>query len=247
MDESRRLKATVHIPLLDEDYLVELHSIQDAPDCADLEARLVATRIALSSVEDYVQEDEQEIVMRASRQIEELEATFDRVQQGEIGEADRIHKQLSDAKASIRPLLDRYDLQAKHARVVELIGESEALCKKFNDEMGLAKLRDMQDDADKALRLKQDKTLDVVRERVRAVFWEHYGKTPECWEYQVQLMHERAFQASDPLTYHDLVRKAESALKERDYDGVRLQAIRAYDMLPDAEKMRNRFHDAALR
>jgi len=247
VDESRRLKATVYIPLLDEDYTVELHSIQDSPNYADLEASLAEARIAISEVEDHLDSDEQELVMRAERQIEQIEADLERVEQGEVGEADRIQKQLTDTKASIRPLHDKYSLRVRHAGIVDIIGEAEVLCRQFNDSMGLAKLQDLRADADKALHLDNEKALNVVSDRVRDVFWTHYGKTRECWEYQVDLMKRRAAMASDTLTYYELVRRAEKALAEEDYEGVSLTSLRAWELLPEQERLRNRFHDATLR
>lgn len=247
MDESRRLKATVYIPLLDEDYTIELHSVVDAPNYADLEASLTEARIAISEVEDHVDLEEQELVMRAERQIEQIEATLERAERGEVGEAERILKQLSDTKASIRPLRDKYAIRARHASIVEFIGEAEELCRQFSDHMGLAKLQDLRADADKALRLDREKALDAVFDRVRDVFWAHYGKTRECWEYQVDLMRERAHLASDTLTYYEMVRRAEKALAANDYGEVSIQSLRAWELLPEQERLRNRFHDAALR
>ena len=113
--------------------------------------------------------------------------------------------------------------------------------------MGLAKLQDIRADADKALRLENEKALDVVFDRVKDVFWEHYGKTRECWEYQVNLMRERAYMASDTLTYYELVRRAEKALAADDYGEVNIQSLRAWELLPEQEQLRNRFYDAALR
>lgn len=247
MDESRLLKARVYIPLLDVDFPVEMQSTIDAPNEEDLAAALRETKIALAEVEDHVEEEEQDLIMRAESQLEQLEASLERVHKGETGEAERIHKQLSDAKARIRPLRDKYALKSLHFQVVALIGEASDLCERFSDRLGLAKLQDLKEDADKALRLQQEKTLDSIRERARDVFWEHYGKTEECWEYQVQLLHEHSYLASDPLAYHELTRKAEAALRARDFDGVRLHYLQACELLPAKEKLRDRFHDAALR
>ena len=247
MDESRRLKATVHIPLLDEDYTVELHSMLDAPDYTDLKASLTSTRIAISEIEGHVDLEEQDLVMRAVANLDQIEATLERVEKGELGEAERIQKRLSDSKASIRPLRDKYGIQARYSSIVELIGEAEALCRQFSDELGLAKLTDLRNDADKALRLENEKALDIINERVAHVFWQHYGKTRECWEFQVGLMKDRAPMATDTLTYYEIVHRAEKALAEDDYQGVSLQALRAWELLPEMEQLRNRFHDAALR
>jgi molecular chaperone DnaK len=247
MDESRRLTANVYIPLIDQYYTVDLHSMMDAPDVDDLLSSFQETRGTVGLVEDHADEEEQEIVVRASRQLEQLEATLSRVERGEPGEPERFYTHLADVKATLRPLRDKYELQSKHDEVVNLIEESEVLCRQFNDQMGLAKLRDARGDADKALSLEQMKALDTVRERVVDIFWEHYGKTRECWEYQVKLMKDRAPMAKDPLTYYEHLRRAQQALAEDDYEGVRLNALRAWDLLPEAVRENGRFIDAALR
>ena len=247
MDESRRLVARVHIPLIDEDYTVELHSVQEAPDLDDLISSFREARDAIGEVEDHATETEQETVVRAERQLEQLEATLVRVERGEIGEAERVQRQLADVKATLRPLRDKYGLQSKYDSIVERIGEAENLCRKNNDQMGLAKLRDARNDAEKALRLEQDKALDSIQERVLDVFWEHYGKTRECWEHQVELLKSRAHLAKDSLTYYEHVRRAEQDLSAQDFEGVRLNALRAWELLPAALTESDRFHNNALR
>jgi hypothetical protein len=53
--------------------------------------------------------------------------------------------------------------------------------------------------------------------------------------------------AKDPLTYYEHLRRAQQALAEDDYEGVRLNALRAWDLLPEAVRENGRFIDAALR
>jgi molecular chaperone DnaK len=247
MNDSRMLSAAVYVPLLDEEWKVDMHPFTERPDHEELGASIVEVRYAVREIEALVEEPEQDLIMRSGRQIEQLEATLDRVARGETGEAERVHKQLSDTRAALRPLLDKYGIRALHGRVVELIESADALCDYFGDSMGVAKLRDLRGDADKCLRLGDEKTLTGVHERVREIFWEHYGKTRECWEYQIHWMRESAPAASDPLALHELIRRAEDALARNDYEGVRLLVLRALDLLPDRERMKNRFFDAAVR
>src|SRR5690348_9015885 len=47
--------------------------------------------------------------------------------------------------------------------------------------------------------------------------------------------------------YHEHVHAAEKCLREDDIEGVRLHALRAFQFLPDNERIRNRFYDAAVR
>jgi len=247
MDESRTLTAAVHIPLLDEDYSVELHSIQEAPDLEDLRFSIDETRSALVGVEEFVEPDEQSTLLQAGRMVEQLEAMLERVEQGEIGEAERIAKQLSDAKSSIRPLRDKYALIAKHRETIDLIEQAGILCRLFADCFGGSNLEDLNSEADKALRLSQLDGIDAIYNQAADIFWEHYRKTRECWEAQVELMEERAANATDALAYHDLLRRAQAALEREDFEMVRLSALRSRELLPALVTSRNRFQDAALR
>lgn len=247
IDESRRLKATVFVPLLDEDFKVSLVSNIESPDYEDLVASLEEAKSTLERVEDHVEEDEQEILMQAGRRIEQIEATFERAERGEPGEAERIQKQLSDAKSDLRPLKEKYELIALHRSVVGLIEPSEDLCRHFEDPMGLAKLTDLREDADRALRLGSERNMTTVKDRVNDIFWPHFMRTRACWEEQIEILQDRTANASDRLSFLEHVHSAEQALALNDLQGCRLQVIRAWNLLPDQEKLRNRFHDAALR
>lgn len=247
MDESRRLKATVYVPLLDQEYEAELVTSLERPDYDDLVASLVETKGTLAAVESHVTKEEETILVQTSRQIEQLEATLMRVERGESGEAERIQKQLADAKAEIRPLKEKYGLIAQHQLVLELIEFGEGLCRRFDDRMALAKLSDLRGDADKALRLEQERTLDTVEERVRDTYWPLYRQTRECWEEHLDALQAAAPLASDPLAFHEHVHAAKRALLEGDLTGCSLQVSRAWRFIPERIGAKNRFHDAALR
>jgi hypothetical protein len=60
-------------------------------------------------------------------------------------------------------------------------------------------------------------------------------------------MRTRATLATDSLTYYEILNRAEKSLAEGNFEGVRIQAIRAFDMVPSIDKVKNRFYDAALR
>lgn len=247
MDESRRLHATVYVPVLDEDYTVELRSLQDAPDLGDLVASFREAHEAISYTDGRADEREQETIFRANRQLEQLEASLVRVERGEVGEAERIQKQLADVKASLRPLKDKYGLQAKYEETLEGVDHATRLCVEFGDSMGIAKLKDAKEDAAKALRLGQAAVLESVHDRVLEIFWGHFVKTRVCWETQVESLRERAGMASDPLTYMEHVRQAERALALDDFEGARIGVIRAYQLLPALARGEDRFQDGALR
>lgn len=247
VDESRRATAKVYVPMLDVDFSVELHQITERPAVEDLEDSLIETRQTIDDIKDKVDGDEKDVVLQIDRQLELIEAHLERAQRGETGEAERVAKQLSDVKARLRPLRDKYELQARYDGLVEFIDEAEDLCQRFGDRLGLAKLGEARADAAKALRNKQQKAMDTVKDRVRDVFWEHYGKTRECWEYQVELAQERAFMARDPLSYAEYLRRAERGLEAEDFAEVRINILRCLQLLPERAKVHDRYHSVALR
>lgn len=247
MDESRRLTATVHVPILDEDFRVELLSLQEAPNVDDLVASMREATQVVQEMQGRVHEAEAEILLRAERQLEQLEAVLERVREGEIGEGERLQKQLADLKAGLRPLRDKYGLAAKVDKIYEIIDHAEELCRHFNDGMGLAKLSDARQDTERAQRLAQESALDAIHRRALEIFWEHFVHTRVCWELQLEHLRSRASLARDALSYHELLRKAEHSLAEDDYQGVQLACLRAYDYLPESERHFERFHDTALR
>lgn len=247
MDEARLLTASIYVPVLDEEFKVQLRPTFDSPDPEDLKAALVETQLAISSLEDQLTEEEQDRIIRAQRQIEQLEATIERVEKGEIGEAKRIHKQLSDAKTSIRPLIEKYELSSKYNRAKETINDASEICTHFEDRMGLAKLNDLSEDVEKAYRLQQEATLENIQDRASDIFWSHYVKTRDCWEECVRFMRERSSLASNQLAFQERVHMAERALAENDFEGVRIHFRFAQQFLPSEDKLRNRFFDASIR
>lgn len=247
MDESRLLKGKVYIPVLDKDYEVQLNELLVNPDLADLDKSIRETKTIASQLEDYVTDDEQSLVIRVNRQTEQLEAKLENALKGDIEEAAAIQHHLSESKASIRPLQQKYAVTMKHQRAIARIDGAEALCQRFNDTLGTAKLQDLRSEADRSLRLEQEKALDGIYDRALDVFWEHYGKTKECWEYQIVVMKECARSASDSLSYFELVRKAEQCLAENDFAGVSICQRRSWELVPDAELTERRFSDASLR
>lgn len=246
-DESRRLHATVYVPLIDEEFKVELVPSLETPDLEDLATSLQEARSTVASVEHHAEEEEQEILLQAGRQIEIIEATFERAKRGEAGEAERIQKQLADTKASLRGLREKYGLIDLHETTLQLIEISERLARHFNEQMALAKLGDLREDADRALRLEQERTLEDVCDRVRNVYWPLYGRTRECWERQIEWLYEVADTAADPLSFHEHIHAAEKSLRENDLQGCKLQVLRAWKLIPDGAAGEKRFNDAGLR
>jgi molecular chaperone DnaK len=247
VDESRLVSARLYVPLIDEYFDVKLKSLTDPPSAAVLEEKLLRAKADLDEIEDEVSEEDQNQILQVERDLELLEAHMSRVTEGEQGEADRIHKHVSDAYARIRPLREKYLPSARFNVLIEFIADADELCAEFNDSMGRARLADIKQDAEKAHRLDQPNIIEELFDRVAEIFWTHYGKTRACWEWQVQNMKNRAVFATDPLTYHELIRKAETALAEEDFKGVALSASRARELIPEVAQGRSEYHDAALR
>lgn len=247
IDESRLMHARVYVPILDADFDVEINSRLEKQVVDDLKEALEVTKLKIGAIESFVEDNEQDLLLQASREMEQLEAIVERAERGELGESLRIHSQLSALSASIRPLRDKYELLAKSNRISELIQSSEILCDQFSDAMGKAKLNDIRKDLSRALELHNEDLLGNLLDRTREIFWTHYGKTRECWEYQVKYMRSRAHEASDPLAYHDLVRKMEECLEVDDFRGVDLTQNRALMLLPSTDPDSGRFTDASIR
>lgn len=248
VDEKRLVTAQVYIPTLDEDFRVEIHSLLDKKGVEDLSMAVRETQEEVAFVEDLVQGEEQDVLMQAQREIDRLEGLIERVERGEVEESERVHKQLTDAKAIIRPIVEKYSIQGKHSDLLQFIDHSEQLCAQFDDSVGLAKLQQARTDADRALRLKLEKDLLSVNRRVSDLFWPHFLKTRDCWELHLRWMYENASHATNRLAHHELVRRAEAALEVEDYKGVAYAYEASLQYVPiHQQATSSRFSDAAVR
>ncbi len=247
VDESRLLKARIYLPVLDEEWTLEMLPFAEQPDYEELAAAINETKTAMERIEGLVEGSDENLLLRVGRDIELLEATLDRVANGEIGEAERVHKQLSDARAALRPLIDRYGILAAHLRAVGMIDRASEVCDEARDSMGVAKLGDYRNEADRFLRLNDEPSLQGVYSRAWDLFWTHWSKTRECWETQTYWLRQRTDGSTDPVAFYDLVRRAEEALDRDDLHGVRIHVERAWTYLPNPERLKSRFYDAAVR
>lgn len=247
VSESREVTAKVYVPLLDEEYVVPLSSMMHAPDVTDLTRRFESARQSIELVESRVDDDEQESVLRAERKLEQVEALLVKAEKGDAEDRMQAHNQLAEVTSSLRPLTEKYSLQATYDLVMEIIGDTRPLCEEFNDKMGLAKLDDASEDAGKALRLDNAKALEGVKDRVLEIFWEHYVKTTECWAGWIVHLRQRGAEATDSLSYFEFIRQAEQFLADDDFEGVRINIARAMELLPLSTQAIQRFPASALR
>ncbi len=247
MDESRLLKARVHVPRFDLEFAVEMRSQLDKPDVGDLAASMRELEADLNRVSPSVAQDDQDHVVNILREKEQLEAELNRAGQGEVDDLERISKKVSDAKSQVRVLSRKYGPQAAYRLAMARIDAAGQMAEEFDDSLGLATLEELRKDAAKCLRLDDEAGLAAVKERADKIFWTHYPKTDRCWIGLVEFLRDNRADASDPISYHEYLKRAEECLARDDMEGVRTFALKAWDYLPDSEAKRNRFYDAGLR
>jgi len=246
MDESRRVKARVFIPLHDLEYVVDLATMMETPPVEDVLASISELRESLSDINDIVSDEDSGTVISAHRDIEQLEAEVDRLGAGELGQAERVAHRLAEAKSKTRPLQVKYGVQIKHREAIENIGRAEKVAGQQGDSMGLATVEDLRKEANRCLRLEDEKGLTSVDDRAMQLFWQHYLKTEECWIGFVEFLREQRRFASQPIAYDEYLKRAEGCLDRRDFEGTRLNGLQAMSYLPSTQAKQNRFWDAGL-
>ncbi|MBI2843351.1 MAG: Hsp70 family protein [Armatimonadetes bacterium] len=246
-DESRRIKARVFIPLHDRDYEVEFGSMIEVVPTDDLLASINELSESLLQVEDVAAEDDASQVIQARRDFEQLEADVEHIADSEVGEADRVASKLANVKTKVRMLVNKYGPAAKHRSATQSIDRAESVCESFGDRIGLADLEDLRNEADRCLRLDDEKGLKLVEERADSLFWKHYVKTEECWTGLIAYLREERRFAIDPNAYDDALKRAEGCLDRCDFEGVRQHGFKAMSHLPDKKTEEGRFWNAGLR
>jgi hypothetical protein len=247
MDESRLLKARAFIPVLDLDFAVEMRSRIDRVPISDLVASLDEVESAIGHVSPSVSSEDADAVARALHDKEQIEAELCHGEDGDVERAERVTSKLADLKARVRDLDLKYGARAAHQETVADIRKAEGLAHQFRDEVSLAALVDLRRDADHCLRLDDERGLRSVRQRAVDIFWKHYPRTDACWTGLVEYLRENRAFASDPIAYHEHLRRAEECLQRSDTEGVRTFGLKAWEYLPTDEARRNRFYDAGLR
>lgn len=248
ISENREIRAVVHIPRLDEEFVVRMQAVQDASDYADLSQRLLNARSGLASIDKLVENKDEDLIIRIAGQLDRLEGDLEeRVQYDEVGEAERVHKQLCDTQALLRPLLDRYGVRARHTQILEFIEDTKGLAELFEQPMISSRLDELVGTADHALDLGDKKALDAIHGQVSELFWPMYLYTPECWASLSAFLRERVETVRNPHGFLDQIRAMEQAAMERDIEGARIASSRAFEHLPPHQRGGSRFADAALR
>jgi molecular chaperone DnaK len=248
MDESRLLKARVSIPLHDLDYDVELHSRIPTLPVEELEQLLEQTQETLREVEPGVAQEDEAAVLQSRRELEQIEAEFERVQRGEPGESERVHNKIAGVKARVRNLQHKYGPRARYHTAIQAIDRAERIARDAEDSLGVATAGDLRREAERCLRLDDQKGLEAVEERARNLFWQHYSQTEECWIGWVGYVRAQRRLATEPVPYDEYVKRAGDCLQRRDFEGVRLNVMQALAYLPDGvEEHESRYRDAGLR
>lgn len=247
VDESRLVTARVYIPLLDEEYALHCRATTECLDAFDVSTKVRRLVYDIKEIEDVVSEEDHDDLIQIERDVEQLEAVAARAEEGHQGESQKAHKHLTDARARLRVIQEKYLAEARYHGLVKTINEADSLCETYNDNLSRARLVDLKQDSEKARRLDDVHTLDEIKERVLEIFWSHFVKTRQCWEGLVDWLRETTHLANDEITYREYLHRAELALHDDDIEGVRLNAIRARGLIQDTASSRNEFFDAALR
>jgi hypothetical protein len=246
MDESRRIKARVFIPLHDLEYDVEFYSMLETPPTADLHQSMSELQEALSDVEPFVGEEDTDSALQVRRDTEQLEAEFERLSAGELGKAEHVAHMLAESKARVRDLQLKYGMTAKYNEVLEHLGWAERMAEEHSDSLGLAAVQDLRQDGERCLRLDDQKGLDSVDRRAMEIFWEHYVKTDECWIGLVEYLRDQRRFSGDQIAFDEYLKRAEDCLARRDFEGTRLNGWQARSYLPDSRAKENRFWDTII-
>ncbi len=247
MDESRRLEARVSIPMLDLDFKARLISSLETPHLDDLEHSLAEAKNTVQKIEGAVTEEDQDVVLRSSRELEQLEAQVENIQPDDVGVAERAAKKLADIKAQVRGLSDKYGATVAYREANEAIDLAAQMTDQFRDSLGQAQVEDMRRDAEDYLRQNETRSLQALKVRAMELFWKHYPKTEECWTGWIEFLRENRESASDARAFHEYLRQAEDCLQRHDVEGVRWNVVRATAFLPKSEVQTNRFYNAGLR
>lgn len=247
MDESRRIKARVTVPVFDLDFPVELNSMITSPDVEDLAASLREAEEEATRLQSIVKESDEGRYREIRHDLDILAADVERVKKGEIGEAERVASKLSDVKVLLHPLRTSYALLSAYQKTQVDMDDAARLASAFEDRMDEAIVRDLRADAEKCYRLEDESGLGAISERADIIYWKHYSKTRECWIGQVEYIRENRQFASDRMAYDEWVKRAHDCLERDDYEGVRLNSQQAMSYLPKEKAREDRFWDAGLR
>ncbi len=247
--DPRGIVATsIHVPSLDVDLPVEMHKVIERKGIADLTAALNQFKVEIKHIEEFVDDLDCDNLMQTSREIEGLETLIDRVQNGETEVLDQLLSQLLEAKLRLRPIIAKYKLKADHARTIGFAEYAASLCSEYEDKLGLATLDELKEAANNALDEQNEQAMEMAHDQVNCIFWPHFAKKPECYDWILWNMRRNTYRASDALAYHELFRKAEVAFADGDFEGVQLAYRKSQVYLPeDDEDGGNRFSGTHFR
>ncbi len=229
MDESRRLTAKVYIPLVDEEYDVELRSEIIRSDEDTLRREIEEAREMIAETWEHADETTQQRMQRAEK---DIDSVHEELQSGRIS-PDEASQRISHIKQELRPVYNQHRIDAEHQKVIELIEQAEELCERFGDQKGLTTLKDLRREADKCKRLHDLTGLESVRERTAKIFFEHAQKTGEFWAGLILWLINQAPRATNPIAYQQAILEAKQALERGNLDALRLAIHKAYQYLPD--------------
>ncbi len=246
MDESRRIATRVFLPLHDAEFAIDLFSSLDAPDPVDVRAQIERADGTLHQLKEVVSQDELDVVARLQSDSERVDAELVDVERGEPGSKERVGKRLSDLNAEVSRLKSKYEVEMLYREAIDSIDRAEQIAESAGDQYDAAACREMRNDADKAKRLDDDKSLSDIDKKANEVFWRYYRKSRECWLGWTIWMRDRAHLAKDPSAYMTFVQRAEQAAMADDLQAAQVNVSQAMDLLPEREIQAGRFDRAGL-
>ena len=242
IDERGIVSTKIYVPSLEVMWPVEMHKVIERQGISDLTASINQVKTDLKHIEKFVEEFDHDILMLTSLEVDGLEMLVDRVQNGETEVLDQLLSQLQQVRLRLRPINTKYKPKANHARTIELTELAASLCRKYGDQFGLLNIGDLREAANKALEESNDQDMASTYNQINSIFWSHFVREAECYDWMLWNMRNDAHKASDELAYHELCRKAETAIAAGDFEGVQIAFRRSIGYLPeDQEDCVNRF------
>jgi hypothetical protein len=241
MAESRSIKAKVSIPLLELDYNVEFMPRLDELPLEDLKQSIMEVKNSVQLVGEAATEEDQEVILRSVRELEQSEAEYDQLRKNKTGDSQRVAHNLCRLKTDMHSLTRKYELTTAYQKALLAIDAAEEIAEDAGDVLGTAIATDLRREAERCLKDSDLNRLKSVDQRAWEIYWKHYAQTDEYWTGLVDYLRRNRETANDGHAYHEYLKRAEDCLSRDDREGVRVNAIQAMSYLPDTEEKKSRF------
>ncbi len=233
MDQSRILKARVYVPLVDKEYEVSFTSEIKKTDVPTLRASAEVAREIISQIDAGAAD-----VTHIEAELTHLEAAIEKVAAGraEVGEEERIEKQLSDLKAHARPLGHANRLEISYDEALGFLEKTERVCEIAEDARGLRVVEQLRRDAQQSYQTESVEGLKDVCSKARELFMSHYAQTPHFFLGFCEWLESREQHASNSSALHSAIGRAREAALGGDIEGARTFCAEALALLPESDQ-----------